>query len=321
MSPTGGLNSSLWPTPVAFVGIGLMGLAMALRLRDAGQAVCVTDLDPARNALALAAGCTVADSPAAVAAACTLLVVAVVDASQAEAVLFGPQGAAAALPAGATVMLCPTIAPADVERLAGRLAQAGLGCIDAPMSGGPARARLGQMSLMVACATPLWAAHEVLLRHLAARLFHLGAKPGDGARTKLVNNLLAAVNLAAAAEAIALARRLGLDGAQTLAVIEQSSGQSWIGSERMARALADDFAPRAQTALLAKDSTLALAMAAEAGVVPALGAQAAAMFQAALAAGLGAQDDARLLDLVEAAFPASAQSAAPAVSTAPPNPP
>ena len=302
MRPAGGLSSTLWPTPVAFIGIGLMGLSMALRLRDAGQAVQVCDIDPARTALAALAGCSVAPSPAAVAAHSTLLVVAVVDATQAEAVLFGPQGAAAALPVGACVMLCPTIAPVDVERLAARLAGRGLGCIDAPMSGGPARARDGSMSLMVACAAPLWRAHEGLLRHLAARLFHLGPRPGDGARTKLVNNLLAAANLAAAAEAIALAQRLGLDGAQTLAVIEQSSGQSWIGSERMARALAGDFAPRAQITLLAKDSTLALAMAAEVGVAPALGTQAAAMFQAALAAGLGAQDDARLLGLVEAAF-------------------
>lgn len=315
MNPAGGMNSSLWPTPVAVVGIGLMGLAMALRLRDAGQSVRVCDLDPARNALAAAAGCAVADNPASAAAACTLLIVAVVDAAQTEAVLFGQgglPGAAAALPAGATVVLCPTIAPADVERLAARLAEAGLGCIDAPMSGGPARARDGSMSLMVACAAPLWAAHEVLLRHLAARLFHLGPRPGDGARTKLVNNLLAAVNLAAAAEAIALARRLGLDGAQTLAVIDQSSGQSWIGSERMARALAGDFAPRAQASLLAKDSTLALAMAAEAGVAPVLGTQAAAIFQAALAAGLGAQDDARLLSLVEDRWAASAGPARPA---------
>ena len=315
MSPVGGMNSTLWPTPVAVVGIGLMGLAIALRLRDAGQAVRVCDLDPARTALAAAAACTVADNPASAAAACTLLIVAVVDAAQTEAVLFGQggiPGAAAALPAGATVMLCPTIAPSDVERLAARLAEAGLGCIDAPMSGGPARARLGQMSLMVACAAPLWTAHEALLRHLAARLFHLGPRPGDGARTKLVNNLLAAVNLAAAAEAIALARRLGLDGAQTLAVIEQSSGQSWIGSDRMARALADDLAPRAQTTLLAKDSTLALAMATDAGVAPALGTQAAAMFQAALVAGLGAQDDACLLSLVEDRWPALADPALPA---------
>lgn len=321
MCPAGGLNSSLWPTPVALVGIGLMGLAIALRLRDAGQPVRVCDIDPSRTSLAAAAGCSVAPSPAEVAAGCTLLVVVVVDAAQAEAVLFGPRGAAAALPVGATVMLCPTIAPTDVERLAARLAASGLGCIDAPMSGGPVRARDGSMSLMVACAAPLRTAHEVLLRHLAARLFHLGPRPGDGARTKLVNNLLAAANLAAAAEAIALAQRLGLDGAQTLAVIEQSSGQSWIGSERLARALAGDYAPRAQMTLLAKDSTLALAMAAEASVVPALGSQAAAMFQAALAAGLGAQDDARLLDLVEAVFAATASPAAPDSAALPKRPP
>jgi 3-hydroxyisobutyrate dehydrogenase len=285
-------------TPVAFIGIGNMGLAMALRLRDAGQPVRVHDIDLRRHALAAAAGAELADSPAAVAAGCALLIVVVVDAAQTEAVLFGPAGAAAALPRGATVMLCPTIGPADVERLAARLAEAGLGCLDAPMSGGPARARDGSMSLMVAAPPALWAAHQRLLRHVAARLFHVGERPGDGARTKLVNNLLAATNLAAAAEAIALALQLGLDGEQTLAVIEQSSGHSWIGADRMARALAGDFAPRAHTTLLAKDSALALAMAAEAGITPTLGTQAAAMFQAALAAGYGGEDDARLLSLV-----------------------
>jgi 3-hydroxyisobutyrate dehydrogenase len=173
------------------------------------------------------------------------------------------------------------------------------------MSGGPARARLGQMSLMVAAPPVLVARHETLLRHLAAQLFVVGERPGDGARTKLVNNLLAATNLAAAAEALALAQQLGLDAARTLAVIEQSSGQSWIGVDRMARALAGDFAPRAHTTLLAKDSALALAMAARAGVRPALGAQAAAMFQAALAAGFGADDDARLLSLVRQQWAAS----------------
>ncbi len=289
---------TLLHTPVAFIGIGNMGLAMALRLRDAGQPVRVHDIDLTRHALATAAGAELADSPAAVAAGCALLIVVVVDAAQTEAVLFGPAGAAAALPPGATVMLCPTIGPADVEQLAARLAEAGLGCLDAPMSGGPARARDGSMSLMVAAPLALWAAHQRLLQHVATRLFHVGERPGDGARTKLVNNLLAATNLAAAAEAIALAQQLGLDGAQTLAVIEQSSGHSWIGADRMARALAGDFAPRAHTTLLAKDSALALAMAAEAGITPTLGTQAAAMFQDALAAGYGGEDDARLLSLV-----------------------
>ena len=289
-------------TPVGVVGIGNMGLGLALRLRDAGQPVQVHDLDASRCALAAAAGAVVAQTPASAAAGCSLLLVVVVDAAQTEAVLFGPAGAAAALAPGAAVMLCPTLGPADVERLAQRLQALGLGCIDAPMSGGPARARDGQISLMVACSDALWAQHAPLLQHLAAGLWRISSRPGDGARTKLVNNLLAAINLAGAAEALALASQLGLDPATTLAVIEQSSGQSWIGSDRLARALAGDFAPRAHTTLLAKDTALALAMAAQAGLAPALGSQAAAVFQAALAAGYGAEDDARLFSLLDQQF-------------------
>ncbi len=202
----------LAPTPVAVVGIGNMGLAMALRLRDAGQAVQVHDSAAARHALAAAGGALPYASAAQAAAGCAVLIVAVVDAAQTEAVLFGQGGqggAAATLAPGATVLLCPTIGPADVERLATRLAGLGLACLDAPMSGGPARARDGSMSLMVAGADTAWQALQPLLRHLAARLFRISGRPGDGARTKLVNNLLAAVNLAGAAEAIALAQRLG----------------------------------------------------------------------------------------------------------------
>ena len=307
----------LCATPVAVVGIGNMGLAMALRLRDAGQAVRVHDIDPGRHALAAAAGALPCVNPAEAAAGCALLIVAVVDAAQTAAVLFGERGqggAAEALPAGATVMLCPTIGPADVERLAARLQALGLACLDAPMSGGPARARDGSMSLMVA-GVPLesatWQTWAPLLRHLAARLFHVGPRPGDGARTKLVNNLLAAINLAGAAEALALAQHLGLDGAQTLAVVNASSGHSWIAADRLPRALAGDFAPRAHTTLLAKDSALAMAMAAQAGLQPPLGAVAAAQFQAALAAGHGGEDDARLLSLLQQQF-ASAGAPPPA---------
>ncbi|MDH4390227.1 MAG: NAD(P)-dependent oxidoreductase [Aquabacterium sp.] len=295
----------LCATPVAVVGIGNMGLGMALRLRDAGQPLWVHDADPARHVLAAAAGAVPADSPAAAAAGCAVLIVAVVDAAQTEAVLFGQggqPGAAATLAPGASVLLCPTMGPADVERLAARLAQAGLACLDAPMSGGPLRARDGSMSLMVAGASTTWQALQPLLRHLASRLFFISQRPGDGARTKLVNNLLAASHLAAAAEAMALAQRLGLDGAATLAVVNASSGHSWIGADRMARALDGDFAPRAHTTLLAKDSALALAMAAQAGVRPLLGTAAAAQFQAALAAGYGGDDDARLLSLAQLQF-------------------
>lgn len=281
-----------------FIGIGNMGLAMVLRLRDAGLAVRVRDLDPAREALAVAAGASVSASPAALAADCGLVVVAVVDALQTEAVLFAGDGVATTMRAGGTVMLCPTIAPQAVEDFAGRLATHGLACLDAPMSGGPARARDGRMSLMLAGDAAVIARHRAVLDVLSNKVFALGERPGDGARTKLVNNLLAAINLAGAAEALALAERLGLDGARTLDVVELSSGQSWIGSDRLRRALAGDFAPRAHTTLLHKDVHLALAMAAAAGAELSLGAQAAAMFARAVEAGFGPLDDASLLTLL-----------------------
>ncbi|ODV11699.1 MAG: hydroxyacid dehydrogenase [Rubrivivax sp. SCN 70-15] len=278
---------------LGFVGIGNMGLAMALRLRDAGHAVQVRDIDAGRVAQAVAAGATAAATPAGL-AGCELVIVAVVDAAQTREVLFGADGLAAALAPGATVMLCPTIAPADTEACAARLAERGIGCIDAPMSGGPERARDGTMSLMVACDDALFARWQPVLCKLASRLLRIGERVGDGARTKLVNNLLAAINLAGAAEVMALAGRLGLDAARTLAVIEQSSGQSWIGSDRMQRALAGDAAPRAHMALLAKDSALALAAARAAGATLPVGEAAAAQFAAALAAGLARADDSAL---------------------------
>jgi 3-hydroxyisobutyrate dehydrogenase-like beta-hydroxyacid dehydrogenase len=187
------------------------------------------------------------------------------------------------------------IAPARAEAIAARLAKLSVDAIDAPMSGGPARARTGTMSLMVACADAAFERHRALLDALADPVFRIGERPGDGARAKLVNNLLAAVNLAGAAEAIALAERVGLDPARMLDVIERSSGQSWIASDRMRRAIAGDFAPRAHTTLLAKDSALAIEMASAAGTAPRLGGVAAATFAAAVEAGHGASDDASLL--------------------------
>lgn len=277
---------------LALIGIGAMGLPIALNLRDRGHAVRVCDINAER--LALASGCTAAATPAQAAAGADAVVVCVVDAAQTEAVLGGPQGLLQALPAPRAVLLCPTIAPQDVQRLAGLLEARGIDALDAPMSGGPQRARDGTMSLMVACAEPLFTHWQPLLAQMATRLFHIGTQAGDGARTKLINNLLAAINLAGAAEAMALAERIGLDPARTWAVVEQSSGQSWIGSERLQRALAGRTEVQAQIGLLAKDSALALQMAAGAGQALSVGPAAAALFAAAVAAGWSARDDAEL---------------------------
>ena len=288
---------------VAVAGVGNMGGAIAARLLERGWTVRVRDPDADRAAALGRLGAAVAATPAEAARGCAALIVCVVDAAQTDAVLFGDAGAAAVLPAGAAVLLCPTIAPAAVEAAAARLEGLGLAAVDAPMSGGPARARDGSMSLMVACSDAAWQAQAGLLATLSSRLFRIGTRPGDGARTKLVNNLLAAINLVGAAEALALAERLGLDPARTLDVIEQSSGQSWIGSDRLRRALAGEQAPRAHMALLAKDTALALQAAQAAGFAGPLGAAAAAVFQDAVAAGWAGADDSAVLARLRGAAP------------------
>jgi 3-hydroxyisobutyrate dehydrogenase len=131
-------------------------------------------------------------------------------------------------------------------------------------------------------------------------VFRISQRVGDGARTKLVNNLLAGINLVGAAEALALARRMGLDARTTLDVIEQSSGQSWIGGDRMRRAIEGDYAPRAHMTLLAKDTRLAIEAARAAGFDGPLGAAARDVFARALEEGLADLDDAALFRLLSA---------------------
>jgi putative dehydrogenase len=289
---------------VVVVGAGNMGGGMLARMCALGWAVGVHDCDPQAQAQAVGLGAVPFDSAMQAAQSLAphgVLLVAVVDAAQTEAVLWGSGdqgvqcGAGPHLQAGQAVMLCPTLGPATIQSQAERLAQRGVDCIDAPMSGGPARARDGSMSLMVACSETAWQQHQHLLNALSGQVFRVGTQPGDGARTKLVNNLLAAVNLAGAAEAMALAERLGLDPAVTLSVIEASSGQSWIGSDRMRRALAGDLEPRAHLSLLAKDTGLAVQAAEALAFEPVLGRLARDVFAQAMAQGFQSQDDAALL--------------------------
>jgi len=283
---------------VSIVGVGNMGGAMAVNLLAQGWAVRVHDIDTVKVQALAALGAVAAATPGDCAAPAAVTIVCVVDALQTEEVLFGAGSVAAAVPAGHTVMLCPTISPQDVEAFAQRLAAHGLHTIDAPMSGGPARARDGSMSLMVACADTVFSRHSALINTLSAKVFRISQRPGDGARTKLVNNLLAGINLVGAAEVLALAVRMGLDAGGTLDVIEQSSGQSWIGSDRMRRAIAGDYAPRAHMTLLQKDTRLAMQAAQAAGFEGPLGAVARDTFARAAAAGLDGLDDAALYRLL-----------------------
>jgi L-threonate 2-dehydrogenase len=279
-------------TSVCIIGVGNMGGGMARNLLTKNYGVHVVDIDATKTEALAKQGATIHSDASTLPADCQIVIVCVVDSEQTDAVL-------PTIPASSannrTVILCPTIAPEDVERFTASLMVRGLQAIDAPMSGGPARAENGTMSLMVACADSVFAQHQTLLSDLSAHIFRVSEKPGDGARMKLCNNLLAGINLAGAAEVLALAERMGLDTHKALAVMQSSSAQSWIGQDRMSRALDGDYAPRAHMTLLAKDTKLALAMAAKAGVACSVGTPASQAFVDAASQGYADKDDAALL--------------------------
>ena len=279
---------------VSIIGVGNMGAGMARNLLAKGWPVVVDDVAPAKVQNLTSFGALALTDIAYTATKSIATIICVVDAAQTRDVLFGPNGIAAAMPLGHTVMLCPTLAPSDVEQFAKELVPLGIHTIDAPMSGGPVRAAEGTMSLMVACAEHVFARHQSLINALSSNVFRISEKPGDGARTKLVNNLLAGINLVGAAEALAMAQKLGLDLTKTLDVIERSSGQSWIGSDRLRRALAGDYEPRAHMTLLEKDTRLAVDAARAVGFEGPLGTSARDVFAEASAGGLANLDDAAL---------------------------
>lgn len=284
---------------IGVIGVGNMGLPMARALIRAGFEVVARDLRPSAEAAALAAGARLATSARELAAQCEMILVVVVDAGEIEDALFREaEPAAAGWRPDTVVALCSTIAPEDAGRLAARIKAAGAAALDAPVSGGPLRAEQGQLALMLAGAEDALERAGPVLAALADMRFRISARPGDGARMKLVNNLLAGINLAAGAEVLAMGQRMGLDPLLMLDVIGASSGQSWIVSDRMPRAFAGDFAPRAHARILHKDLGLGVAMAAAVGGDSAFGQRALEMFAETLERGWGGEDDAVLLRTV-----------------------
>ena len=283
---------------VGVIGVGNMGAAMARNLLAQGYTVHVHDIDVAQVQPLRDAGAVVHDNPYALAQSTTLIIIAVVNAAQVGQVIAGEGGLGSALNAAHTLMLCPTISPDDVVRLTQQIQSQGASVIDAPMSGGPARAQAGTMSLMVACDEVVFAQHAAVLHVLSNSIFRISNTPGDGAKTKLVNNLLAGIHLVGAAEVLVLAERMGLSAQTTLDVMARSSGQSWIASDRMTRALTDNLTPLAHMSLLTKDTRLACDAAHGANVNVPLGQLASDVFAQACAAGWSDKDDAALLQFL-----------------------
>jgi len=286
---------------VAFIGLGSMGLGMAKNLLKHGHKVVGVDPSAAARDAFKAAGGMLADSPAAAAKGADVVVIAVVNDKQVEAVLYGNNGAAAALRKGGVVMQCAT-APATFTRaLNERLATVGLDLLDAPMSGGRARAESGELTFMASGSPEAFAAAESILAATSAKVFRLGDAPGIGSLVKTVNQLLAGVHIATAAEAVALAAKAGADTRAVYEVISASAGNSWMFGNRVPHMLDDDYAPLSAVEIFVKDLGLVLNTGHELRLPLPMAAAAHQLFLAAAGAGWGRLDDAAVVKVYEQA--------------------
>lgn len=277
---------------VAAIGLGSMGLGAARALLRAGLAV--TGVDPraeARAAFAAAGGIAVAaagEIPEGTEAALVL----VVDDRQTEAALFGADGAAARLAPGAVIIASSTMPPASVRRLAAEADRRGLLYLDAPVSGGAKGAAEGAMVVMASGPEAAFAKAEPVLAAIARKVWRLGSEPGIGATVKVVNQLLAGVHIAAAAEALALGIRAGADPERLFEVIASAAGSSWMWNDRVPHILAADDTPRSAIDIFVKDLGIVLDTGRALTLPLPLAAAAHQLFLAVSAAGYGARDDA-----------------------------
>ena len=282
---------------VGVIGLGAMGLGIAKTLRSNGFNVHVCDVRAEAAAAFAKEGGVACASPAALAAACSVLVSVVVNAAQTESVLFGENGAAAAMPAGSTFVMCSTVDPNWSISLESRLAAQGVNYVDAPISGGAAKAASGQMTMMTSAKPAAYAAADAVLDAMAGKVYRLGDSAGAGSKVKIINQLLAGVHIAAAAEAMALGLREGVDAHALYEVITHSAGNSWMFENRMAHVLAADYTPLSAVDIFVKDLGLVLDTARASKFPLPLASTAHQMFMQASTAGFAKEDDSAVIKI------------------------
>jgi 3-hydroxyisobutyrate dehydrogenase len=286
---------------VAAVGLGAMGLPMATRLAET-LPVRAYDVAAARRELAAAAGLTLAASPADAARGADVILLVVRDQAQVDASLFDPDGVLAGATAGAVVILTSTVGAEAIPATAARLAERGVGLVDAPLSGGPVRAGKGDLLIVVGAAPADLAKAQPVLDRLASTLSIVGDQPGDGQKFKTVNQLLCGVHIAAAAEALALADALGLDVAKTHEALAAGAAGSFMLGDRGKRMLQayTDEGPQVLSRLdiFVKDMGIVTAAARQVHLAVPVAAAAQQLYLLGEAQGKGAQDDSTVIQVV-----------------------
>ncbi len=252
-------------SPVAFIGLGALGLPMAVNLQAAGYSLQVHTRSRLAESDPDLAGALPAASPAEAAAGCSALLLCVSDDAAVESVLWGEQGAGPALEQGSLVIDCSTISPSTAKAMAERLAKRDIAYIDAPVTGGTEGAKAG--TLTVLCGGDTAAVDKVrpLLEVIGASIHHFG-DVGSGQQVKAINQVLVAGSYAAVAEAITLGQHLQLPMQQVVNALRQGAAGSWALEHRSQAMLNDDYPLGFKLALHHKDLGIALDAALQTGL-------------------------------------------------------
>lgn len=280
-------------TTIAFAGLGSMGLPMAKNLLAAGHAVRGIDLNPVALATLAEAGGQPADAASAASGA-DMLILMVVNAAQAEQVLFD-NGALEALADNGIVCLMATCPPAAVERIAARVRAAGRRFVDAPVSGGTAGAIAGSLTIMAACERDTFEAVQPVFEGIGQRICHVGERAGQGATVKAINQLLCGVHIAVVAEAFALAAKVGVELPVLLEIMGGSAASSWMLKDRGPRMLQAEPEVSSAVDIFVKDLGIVLEAGRDAQAALPIAAVAHQLFLATSGRGEGRADDSQVI--------------------------
>ena len=283
-----------------FIGLGAMGAPMAKRIVSAGFDLSVFDVRPENADPLVELGARRAGSPREAAEGAEALVLMVVNAEQAEDALFGGEGATETLSPESAVVIMSTVGPEAVRRIEGRLAGSGVELLDAPVSGGVARAERGDLLIMAGGIADLFEEVRPLLAAMGSTVSHCGGSVGDGQSVKLVNQLLCGVHVVVAGEALAYAEALGLDPRSVFETIRHGAANSFMLEDRGERMLEREFVPtKSALDIFVKDMGLVRLAAVEQGFQTPLADAAHRLYEMGSSLGLGEEDDSGVVRVFE----------------------
>lgn len=283
---------------IGFIGLGIMGRPMALNLLKAGFSVTVYNRTAAKCRPLLDAGAIQARSPREVAHTSDIVITIVSDTPDVESVLFGPDGVWYGLKTGDAVIDMSTISPRSTVDFANRLAEKGYEMLDAPVTGGEKGAVEATLGIMVGGKRQTYDRCLPVFQTLGKTIIYAGDH-GNGQKTKLVNQIICALNIVAMVEGLRFARLSGLDLETTHKVVSSGAASSWMLSNLAPRILNDDFAPGFLIGLQQKDLRLCREAIDEMGSQFPGAELAYELFTAAVEKGLGEQGTQGLINLFD----------------------